>query len=299
MQPHSDSSELPAQKRGRRRGTHSVRCENPTPKHERVASYKKLPGALGRVYRIAQQKDCSKHPFFIHHRYALRRQRGFRPERAGMINAFVRAVLDCLDLATGMPTKCLEQIARELNVTESRVSRLVNEIFIPTGLMYVHADKAAIDKDPNFGHVWDSTHGLWFPKMLVVTDEFYRVAGADPKLLEKLQQQADEHLHLNKHGLAKAGEVISRHEARNRRRKFAFARTWERRKAAAMSQRARAKVLSHDTLDDRQYYVAAKLMREKPEYYEALPLSQLEADTWAVLHRFNAATKPPGSDRSH
>ena len=101
-----------AQQTGRRRGTHSVRCKNLNPEHQRNASYKKLPGAFGRVYRIAKQKDTAKHPHFLHHRYAMGRQRGFRIERANLIRAFICAVLDCLDLATGMTTKSLEQIAQ-------------------------------------------------------------------------------------------------------------------------------------------------------------------------------------------
>lgn len=288
-----------ARKLGRRRGTHSVRCKNPNPEHKRDVSYKKLPGAFGRVYRIAQQKDTAKHPHFIQHRFAMGRQRGFRIERANLIRAFICAVLDCLDLATGMTTKSLEQIAQDLNVTESRISRVVNEVFVLTGLMYVHADKEALDRDPNFGMVWDAAHGLWFPKMLVVTDLFFKVAGADDKLLQMIQQQADEHLQLCKHGLSKPGEVISRHEARNRRRKFAFERSWNRRKDAARVQRTRAKVLNIDSLDERQYFIGVKLMKDRPSYYESQPLSVLEADIWQVLHKHKAATKPPGSDRSH
>lgn len=296
---HEQINAVDVAKPGRKRGSHSVRCKNPTPEHKRNASYKKLPGAFGRLYRIAKQKDTAKHPHFLYLRYAMGRQRGFRIERANLIRAFVCAVLDCLDLATGMTTKSLEQIAQELDVTESRISRLVNEVFILTGLMYVHADKQALDKDPNFGMVWDAAHGLWFPKMLVVTDLFYKVAGADGKLLQQLQQQADEHLQLSKHGLSAPGEVITRHEARNRRRKLAFERSWNRRKDAAKTQRARAKVQGLNTLDERQYYIGQKLMKDRAAYYESQPLSTLEADIWQTLHRLHAATKPPGSDRSH
>lgn len=281
------------------RGTHSVKCKNPKPVHRRNDGFKALPGAYGYLYRIARQKNCSQHPHFIYLRSAMGRRRSFRVERRHLINAFICAVLDCLDLATGMPTRTLEQIAHDLNVTESRISRLVNDVFISTGLMYVHADKAALDKDPNFGMVWDKTHGLWFPKVLVVTEQFFRVAGADDKLLAKINQQADEHLQLNKHGLAVRGEVLSRQEARNRRRQFAFEKSWQRRKDAARVQRTRAKVQNIESLDERIAFIGQKLMASRPEYYEALPLSALEKDIWQTLHRMNAASRPPGNDKSH
>lgn len=285
-------------RRKRRRGTHSTKCKNPNPVHTRRADFKKLPGAYGYLYRIAKKKDVAKHPYFVYTREAIYRHRHFRPERANLIKAFACAVLDCLDIATGMTTRCLEQIAADLDVTNSRISRLVNEVFIPAGLMHVHVDNPEKQDDFNFGLCFDSVHGLYFPKMLVVTDAFYKVVGANEELLAKLHQQADEHLQLNKSGLAKPGEVLSLVEARNRRRDRAFKISWERRKDAARSQRKRAKVASIETLDDRQFYIAQQLIKSKHKRYMDYYPEELEADVWSALHNLGAAS-PPGSKRKH
>lgn len=297
----NSGSAAPAVKpKKRRRGNHSVACKNPNPKHERRVGYKKLPGAFGYVYRIAQKKNCSIHPYFSYVRRAMGRQRGFRPERANLINAFVCAVLDCLDIATGMTTKSIEQIALDLDVLPCRLSRLINEVFIRAGLMYVHADadKLVTQKDHNFGHVFDGVHGMWFPKMLVVTETFYRIAGADDRLIDRLNRQIEEHLQLGKHGLAKEGEVISQQEARNRRRARAWDISWKRRKQAATGQRTRGK-LQQLNLDERQHFIAQKLLQQRPSYYENRPIQELEQDVWRALHDFGAATKPPDPARSH
>lgn len=293
-----DISQNQIARRARKRGTHSVVSKNPHPSHERHAGFKKLPGAFGKVYRIAQKKNCARHPYFVYLRAALGRERSFRPERRSMINATICAVLDCLDLATGMTTKTLEQIALDLGVTACRLSRVVNEVFIAAGLMYVHADKRALDADPNFGMVWDQAHSIWFPKCLVVTDEFWRVAGADDRLMAQIKHQAEQHLVMNKHGLAKPGEILSLHEARNRRRDRAFKQAWEKRKAAAKTQRTRAKLAGLD-LDERQYFIAQKLMRQRPEFYESQHVDVLQRDIWNTLHNFNLASSPPGSDSPH
>lgn len=276
---------------GRRRGNHSVECKNPNPQHSRNATFKSLPGALGLLARRAKKKKIHKDPYFCYIRNALGRQRRFRPERCNLIDALCEAFLNCVDLSTAVPLLCIERLAADLDVTVSRVSRLVNDVFIPGGLMYVHADKAALDKDPDFGMVWDRTHGRWFPKVMVLTDRFFEVVGADRKLLDKLHDQMREHLELNKSGLAKVGEVISITEARRRRQLAAFQQAWEKRKSAAASQKIKVSLQQLDSIDDRLSY-AAELVRSNynvdylsPEEYKGM--------CWKILRQMGADTIHP------
>lgn len=283
---------LEPQKTGRRRGTHSVKCLNPTPVFERQGRFKPLPGALGHLMARAKSSKIHKHVYFVQMREALNRSRGFRPERRALIDALSLALLNCVDLSTQVPTVCLERLAEQLGVTVSRVSRLVNEIFIPAGLMYVQSDRAAYDIRPDFGMVWDRVHGIWFPKVMVLTDMFFEVLGADVVLMGRLRAQFAQALANNKAGLAAPGEILSLSEARRRIQQRAFKQAWEKRKDVSAAQKRKVTLSNMDSMDDRLHYAAITLIKADPQKADMHPDAFKKA-CWEFLHRMDAATFHP------
>lgn len=257
----------------------SALCLNPNPQHRRDGGYKKLPGALGELAKRAQGRDIYRHPNFMHALKLLNRRK-FHPLRENLINAFCRAVIDCLDLATCMTTKTLEAIANGLNVTPCRVTRLIKEIMLPGGFMYVHGGD---DNDPNFGHCFDSTHGMYFPKLLVITDKFFEVCGADSRLLERLHNQADEKLAA--HICEDTAQQMTVIQARDARRKWAWDRSYLLRKDHATAQRKRAFIERLGSKDKRIEHVAKQLLLKHPFRYMAAEPSLLVRDAENVLIR--------------
>lgn len=294
---NTESTESP-KKIGRQRGNHSVECKNPNPEYVRKAGFKKLPGALGTVANRASKKRISRDPLFVQLRKKIGRHRDFKTIRRNLIDALCRQLLDCVCLSTGIPTLCVERLAKELNVTVSRVSRLINEVMIPAGLMYVPTNGGQVKEDPNFGMVFDRTHGMWFPKIMVLTDTFFRVAGADDKLLDKLHNQMEVHRDLNKAGLAKEGEIISLREAQIRRQQRAFDIAWKRRKEAAAVQKERVALLNMDP-DDRLHYAASVLMADN-EYMALMAYGDFRNECRNYLRRMDAdLTVSPPPQQKH
>lgn len=270
----------------------SALCLNPNPKHERRSGYKKLPGPMGQLARIAAKKEIHKHLYF-YHALKLHGRRSFHPLRQRLIDAFCCAVLDCIDLATGMTTKSLEAISKGLDVLPCRITRLVNEIMIPAGLMYAHGSHG---KDPRFGVVYDSTHGLYFPKMLVCTDRFFEVCGASPTLIEKIRALADDKL--TEQVDADTGRQMTQQQARDLRLRWAWDRAYQLRKDRAVAQRKRAFVESLGSTDRRLLHIGKQLMLQHSLRYMAAEPSLLARDAWIVLARMGL-TAPQSSSQKH
>ncbi|MCG7551585.1 plasmid replication initiator RepA [Pseudoalteromonas sp. Of7M-16] len=281
----------------RSRGIHSTCCLNPNPFYLRPKGWKNLPGELGRTFNFCRKRDISRDPHFVHLRQAAGRQRDFREVRRNLINPLFQLFLSRHDLVTGIIELDLEGIAAELSqmwvtdpetgeqyiteskVTVSRISRFVTEVMIPFGLAYVHSD--GDESDPSSGMVWDKANGFWFPKVLVLTDVFYRLAGAR---IEKLNIQRDEQLALRNQGVTSDGEVITVAEARKRKRKQIFKRAWEARKLNAGAQRRRNK-LAGMTLDERKHEVATALAKSMPAHELAkLDSKQFNKLVWERLN---------------
>lgn len=286
------TTEVVPEKTGRRRGTHSVKCINPSPVFERQARFKPLPGALGHLMARAKSGKIHKHHYFVQMREAMNRSRGFRPERRALIDALALALLDCVDLSTQVPTVCLERLAEQLGVTVSRVSRLVNQIFIPAGLMYVQSDSQAYEKRPDFGMVWDRVHGIWFPKVMVLTDMFFEILGADAALMERLRAQFAQALANNKAGLSAPGEILSLAEARRRIQQRAFKQAWEKRKDVAAAQKRKVSLSNMESMADRLHYAASALIKADPKKAHMTPDAFKKA-CWDFLHSMDAATFHP------
>ncbi len=290
----------------RKRGAHSTCCLNPRPVYVRPESWKNLPGELGKTFRFCCKRDISRDPHFVHLRKIAGRQRDFKDVRRNLINPIFQLCLSRHDLVTGIISIDLEDMAKELSkmwvtdpetgeryiaenkVTVSRISRFIDEVMIPFGLAYVHSDGDKIS--PKSGMVWDQANGFWFPKVLVLTDEFYRLSGAN---IEKLNIQREEQLALRNQGVTEEGEILSVSSARMRKRKQIFKRAWEARKQNAGTQRHRNKLASK-TLDDRKYDVAAALVKSMPSHELAqLDSKQFNKLVWERLNSMNIGLSPP------
>lgn len=270
-------------KRGRHRGDHSVQPKNPEPQHSRRASYKKLPGALGRLARIAAKKEIDRSLVFLHAFAFMGRKRDFYPLRRAMINATMRKILDCLDMATRMPTMCWEQMAMELNVTPARMSRLLTEVLMPAGVV------EPFDTDA-YQPQYNSTHGVWFPSLTVVTDKFFEACGASDNLIRQLRELSAEKL--SELVDINTGQSMTLNAAQALRKKWAWDRAYDRRKDAARAQKKRAYLAALGSIDARLSHVGRQLMLEQPERYLGAEHNALVRDAWVVLHRLNVATIP-------
>lgn len=263
----------------RRRGNHSVACLNPNPKHVRKRAYKKLPGAMGTLARISAKKRIHSSLVILESFKLMNRKRDFRDVSKKLIDQLWRAIFDCLDMATLMPTKCFEQIALELDVTPSRVSRLLKGMFVPAGLIQPY------DTD-EYKPQYNSTHGVCFPSMVFVTDKFFEAGGANEKLVARLHQ-----LHQEK--LAEildiqSGQPMRLNAARALRKKWAWDRAYERRKNAARAQKKRTYLAGLTTVDERLHYVGKQLLLANGDLYLHSP-RQLHIDAWSILHRLGVS----------
>ena len=238
---------------------------------------------MGRLARIAAKKKIHASLVLLQAFPAMGRQRDFQDVRKELIDALYRAILDCLDMATLMPTKCWEQIAAELDVTPSRLSRVLKEVYVPAGMIYPFDTK---DFEPQY----NSTHGVFFPSLMVVTDKFFEAGGASEELIQKLRDLSAEKLQL--YVDANTGRPMGLNAAQALRKRWAWDRAYERRKDAARAQKKRAYLASLGSVDERLKHVGKQLMLQDPLRYLAADYKLLQIDAWAVLHRLNVATVP-------
>ena len=244
-----------------------------------------------------KKRDVSRDPYFIQLRHHTKRQRDFHPLRRHLMNAFFQLCLSRHDLVTGIIELNLDSIAKELSkqevidttsgevsylkseVTVSRISRLINEVMIPFGLAYVYAGTRG---DTKSGMVWDRTHRCWFPKVLVLTDEFYRISGAD---IEKLNIQREQQLEFRNSGIADPNEILSVAEARKRKRIEIFSRAWNKRKDNSVRGR-REKKLAAMPLDERKHYIAKEIKKELSTIeLDMLSTSEFNRMVWKRLNQ--------------
>lgn len=281
------------------RNGHSTACLNVNPIYIRPKTWKNLPGELGKTFNYCRKRDVSRDPLFVKLRELVGRCRDFRLERRNLMNAMFQLLLSRHDLATGIVELDMEAMATELSkswevdldtgesslvdkkVTISRISRFINEVMIPFGLCYVHSD--GDDDSPDSGLVWDRVNGFWFPKVIVLTAQFYRIAGAD---LDKLYDLAQQQLVFRNNGLAEEGEVISLSEARKRKRKQIFERAWQVRKNNIGAARRRKK-LGEQSLDERRHQVAADLIKQMPTQVAAMTPDEFDREVWRRLNQMD------------
>ena len=290
----------------RQRGQHSTRCLNPAPVYERAANWKLLPGELGKTFKFCCKRDVSCDPHFVHLKQTVGRQRHFKKIRRHLLNAFFQMCISRHSLVEGIIDLNLDSMAIELSkaqivdpdtgeliiveevMTVSRISRLINEVMIPYGLAYVQSD--GDEADPHNGMVWDKVHRQWFPKVIVLTDNFYRIAGAD---IDKLNIQREQQLIFRNQGLSDDDEILTVKEARKRMRQQIFRRSWELRKNNSVSQRKRNR-LAGMTVDERKHEIAKELSRKLPACeLDELTSVQFNALVWKELHLLGLGVAHP------
>ncbi|MPY24392.1 plasmid replication initiator RepA [Shewanella sp. YLB-07] len=297
---------LVSQENKRQRGLHSTSCLNPKPVYIRPKSWKNLPGELGKTFNFCRTRDISRDPHFVYLRQAVGRQRDFKKVRRDLINPFFQLCLSRHDLVTGIIELDLEAMATELSkmwiqnsateeqylveckVTISRISRFIEEVMIPFGFAYVHAESEH-DRKKN-GLTWDNINGFWYPKILVLTDEFYRVAGAN---IEKINIQREQQLTFRNAGITDENELITLKEARIRKQKQIFKRAWNARKQNTSARRQRNK-LGKMNLDDRKYAIAMTLASSIQTCELTVSDSkEFNKLVWSRLYSMNVEIKRP------
>ena len=290
----------------RQRGHHSTRCLNPKPVYERAAHWNPLPGELGKTFKFCCKRDVSCDPHFVHLKQTVGRQRHFKQIRRHLLNAFFQMCISRHSLVEGIIDLNLDAMAIELSksqmrdpdtgdwiiveevMTVSRISRLINEVIIPFGLAFVQSD--GDEADPNHGMVWDKVHRQWFPKVLVLTDDFYRIAGAD---LDRLNAQREQQLIFRNQGLSSEDEIITVREARKRMRQQIFRKSWELRKSNSVSQRKRNR-LAGMTVDERKHEIAKELNKSLPSSeLKELSSAQFSERVWKELHSLGLGVAHP------
>ncbi|TQF66200.1 plasmid replication initiator RepA [Pseudoalteromonas luteoviolacea] len=291
-------------------------CLNSHPISVRPANWKKLPGELGQTANKCAKRDVSRDVHFVLLRDAVGRKNDFRSARRRLLNAFFQEALNRVDLATDTLTINISEMAQALSKTlktvvdtetgeessrivdakvpECRIARLVNEVIIPFGLAYVVGGN---EDNPQFGKMWDKTHGIWFPKILVLTDTFYRIAGAN---MEKLHAQREQHQEYRNIGLTTEGSeesVISVRHARETIRRRMFKAAWEKRKRHSARTRLTEK-LEGMSFDDAKYEITKRALSSmsESERIEVLP-EELNSRVFQILYDHNIY--PPNTPPSH
>lgn len=256
----------------RRRGEHSTACKFPTPFYSRPLQYKPLSGEFGHGYRRLIKRDkqsgrvtlrirMSRHPYFVQMRRALERSRDFRPDRQNLIDATFPLLISVADRSTNIVTMNVSQLAKELSpkdengnviletaVTVRRVGTLIQEL-IRFGLLELPE-----------GVQWDSFNRYWFPKHVVLSEQFLRLVGIN---IDKLYAQQQERLRAEADEILDCGEQISVRKAGQRWFERMRNSTLIRRRENAVKQK-RAKKLSALTFDDRLYTMASFLTKTIP-----------------------------------
>ncbi len=292
----------------RRRGDHSTACKCPNPFFSRPARYKPLPGELGHAYRrlvkhdkksgrISLRMRISRHPYFVHMRHAVGRSRDFRPDRENLLDACIPLFVSSADISTHVVTMNVSRLADELSpkdgdghvipetaVTISRVCRLIQEL-MRFGLLELPE-----------GVQWDSVNRYWYPKHVVLSEQFWKLIGVN---LDKLYAQQAERLMAEADGLLAPDEEISVKAARKRWYENMRHATLVHRRSEALKQK-RAKRLGRQEFDDRLHAMADHLTKTLPldELYQ-MTSDEFERQTYLRLYQLNLGLEREPPDNLH
>ncbi len=277
-EPQTQSPPKPTK---RRRGEHSTACKCPNPLYIRPEQYKPLSGEFGHGYRRLVKRDkqsgrvslrirISRHPYFVQMRRVVGRSRDFRPDRQNLLDATFPLLISVANRSTNIVTMNVSRLANELSpkdedgnvipetaVTVRRVCTLIQEL-IRFGLLELPE-----------GVQWDSFNRYWYPKHVVLSEQFWKLVGVN---IDKLYAQQQERLMAEADGLLAPGEEISVSAARKRWYERMRHATLVRRRENALKQK-RAKKLGTLEFDDRLYAMADHLTKTLPadELYQMTP----------------------------
>ncbi|MBN7819321.1 plasmid replication initiator RepA [Bowmanella yangjiangensis] len=161
----------------------SRKAKNPRPYFSAPKHHKARPGVIRRWQSWTESKPVHLWTGFQLLKVSGSRSRNIRPERQVALAATVQAMLHHLNLVTHQVEACVETLAdtcalstvsKAGNKSITRVSRLINDLLEPAGL--VTTEK-----------VWDKNLGCWIPKYIEVQPLFFEMLGISMHYVEKEQ----------------------------------------------------------------------------------------------------------------
>lgn len=220
-------------------------------------------------------------------RRAVGRSRDFRQDRKNLIDATFPLLISVADRSTNIVTMNVSRLAKELSpkdengnviletaMTVRRVCTLIQEL-IRFGLFELPE-----------GVQWDSFNRYWFPKHVVLSEQFWKLVGVN---IDKLYAQQQERLRAEADGILAPGEEINISAARERWYDRMRDATLVRRRVNALKQK-HAKKLGTLQFDDRLYAMADHLTKPLPadELYRMTPIVNRPNQVTSSRSRTNA-----------
>ena len=258
----SDSPQPLKKKTKRRRGEHSTACKCPTPTYVRPDNFSQLPGVLRKGYNRLLRRRISRHPYFVQFREVAGRQRDFRPERQLLLNVIVLLLISGCDIATFAVVLNSSQIRKAISrkdaqgnvieseaVTDTRICRILDEL-VRYGLIEPYRKQT------------DPYSKTYLPRHVTLTEQFFKLAKVD---LDTLRHEQDKRLQALSEGILAPGETLSVKAARQRFHEEKTIQALKVRRARAAEQKRLNDIADEDDLDERQYQIAAWLMKTRPE----------------------------------
>lgn len=257
------TSDFPKTKKSqRRRGDHSIACKCPEPKFTRPEHFGQLPQVLRKSYHQLLKRRFSRHPYFVQMQHVAGRQRGFRETRQRLMDALAVLLVSGCDIATLNVILNSSQMRKALSkkdsqgnvieseaVTDSRICRLLDEL-VRFGLLEPYLKKI------------DPYTKSYLPRHVTLTEQFFRLAKVDLDLLYKEQ---DKRLKALSEGILEPGETMSVRAARQRFQEQKVIDALKVRRARAAEQKRLSNIADVEDLDERQYQIAAWLIKTRPE----------------------------------
>lgn len=249
-------------KSNRRRGDHSIACKCPEPSFIRPEHFNQLPAVLRKSYHQLLKRRFSRHPYFVQMQHVAGRQRGFRETRQRLMDALAVLFVSGCDIATLNVTLNSSQMRKALSkkdnqgtlieseaVTDSRICRLLDEL-VRFGLIEPYLKKI------------DPYTKSYLPRHVTLTEQFFKLVKVDLDLLYKEQ---DTRLKALSEGVLSPGETMSVRAARQRFHEQKIIEALKVRRARAAEHKRLSNIAGVDDLDERQYQIAAWLIKTRPE----------------------------------
>jgi len=258
----ADFSTVSSKRTRRRRGTHSTACKCANPKYLRPANFSQLPKVLRDGYHRVQKRRFSRHAYFVQMRTAAGRERDFRVERQGLLDALAVLLVSGCDLATFNVALNSSGICKALSPKDSKGEVIAGEQVTPSRIC------RALELLEDYGLIEPYVRRLdpytktYLPRHVTLTEQFFKLLQVNLDLLYKEQ---DERLRAMSEGILAPGEVMSVKAARQRFFDTKVAEALKVRRAKAIEQKRLSKIARSTELDDRQYQIAAWLINTRPE----------------------------------
>lgn len=190
------------------------------------------------------------------------RQRGFRPERQALLDAIVPLLISACDIATFTVTLNSAQLRKVLSekdaqgnvieseaVTDSRICRMLDEM-----VRYALLEPYVKQIDPYTKS--------YMPRHVTLTLQSFKLVKAD---MDALRLEQEKRLKALSEGILAPGETLSVKAARQRFLEEKAIQALKVRRARAAEQKRLRNISDEDDLDERQYQIAAWLLKTRPE----------------------------------